>query len=250
MRSCLAAVFALALLAGVGALPAHAQMTAQITGTVTHATGAMVPNASIVAPGEDTGIHWDGITNQAGAYTVLLLQPGGYRVTVQSQGFHPLNRSGIHLAVAQTARLEFSLEVGAARETVDVPNTAPLIEAGGNAIGGSVTSDKVENLPLKGRNSSDFMMQVPGVRATCATISQPVLESHYQFFSVNGSRPGQNQFTPDGGDNTNVGFNSPEYSVDVAAVAGKVVPHAVKRVVVSFREEVSLEAGGELVITV
>ncbi len=212
------AVFALlaALLAGGQSL--YAQLTAQITGVVVDASGAVVPGVAITVTNEDTGIQWEGRTNQVGAYTVPLLQPGNYRINVQAQGFRPVSRSGIRLVVAQTAKVDFSLEVGTASESVDVTDQAPLLDAGTNSIGGSVTSDKVENLPLKGRNSSAFMMLVPGVRATRATLTQPVLESHYQFFSVNGSRPGQNQFMLDGGNNTNVGFNSPEYSVQVEAV--------------------------------
>jgi hypothetical protein len=206
------------LLAGGATNLVYAQLTAQITGTVADSTGAVIPGVMVTVRNEGTGIQWEVKTNEAGIYTVPLLQPGIYQINVQAQGFKPVNRSGIRLGVAQTAKVDFSLEVGTATDSIDVTDTAPLLDAGTNAIGGSVTSDKVENLPLKGRNSSAFMMLVPGVRATRATITQPVLESHYQFFSVNGSRPGQNQFRLDGGNNTNVGFNSPEYSVQVEAV--------------------------------
>ena len=206
------------LLALAGATAAYAQLTAQITGTISDSSGAHIPGADITLTNQNTGIRWESKTNQAGAYAVPLLQPGNYRINVQSQGFKALTRTEIQLGVAQTAKLDFTLEVGAAAESIEVTDKAPLLDSGTNAIGGSVGSDKVENLPLKGRNASAFMMLVPGVRATRATISQPVLESHYQFFSVNGSRPGQNQFMLDGGNNTNVGFNSPEYSPQVESI--------------------------------
>src|SRR6266566_4196856 len=61
-------------------------------------------------------------------------------------------------------------------------------------------------------------MLVPGIRATRQTTVNPVLESHYQFFSINGSRPNQNQFMLDGGNNTNLTFNGPEYSPQVEEV--------------------------------
>jgi hypothetical protein len=197
---------------------AYAQLTAQIAGTISDSSGAVIPDASVAVVNEDTGIRWDAKTNSTGNYSVPLLQPGNYRIRVESQGFRPVNRSQIRLDVAQTARVDFSLEVGTAAESIDVVDTAPLLDTGTNAIGGLVTSEKVENLPLKGRNSNAFMMLVPGVRATKATTGQPVLESHYQFFSVNGSRPNQNQFQLDGGNNTDLSFNSPEYSAQVESV--------------------------------
>ena len=71
---------------------------------------------------------------------------------------------------------------------------------------------------MLGRNSNALMTLVPGVRATRATTASPVLESHYQFFSINGSRPNQSQFMLDGGNNTNLTFNGPEYSPQVEEV--------------------------------
>ena len=206
------------LITGAGASVLHAQLTAQLTGTVRDPSGAVVPGVDVTLINEGTGIKWEAKTNQVGTYTGPLLQPGNYRMEVKAQGFKAISRSGIRLDVAQTARLYFALEVGATTDSVVVTDDAPLLDTGTNAIGGLVAADKVENLPIKGRNSSAFMMLVPGVRATRATTGGPVLESHYQFFSVNGSRPGQNQFTLDGGNNTNVGFNSPEYSAQVEAV--------------------------------
>ncbi len=197
---------------------AYAQLTAQIVGTISDASGGVIPGVTVTVINEGTGIKWEAKTNQVGNYTVPLLQPGVYRIEVQTEGFRSLSRSGIRLEVAQTAKLDFKLELGSVTESIEVKDTAPLLDAGSNAIGGLVASDKVENLPLKGRNSNAFMMLVPGVRATRATTGQPVLESHYQFFSVNGSRPNQNQFQLDGGNNTDLAFNSPEYSAQVEAV--------------------------------
>ncbi len=199
-------------------LVAYGQLTSQITGTISDSSGATIPNAAVRVQNENTGIRWEAKTSANGSYTIPLLQPGKYRVTVQFDGFRTMTRSGLRLDVAQMARLDFTLEVGGTADSIEVTDKTPLLDSGSNSIGATVGADKIENLPIKGRNSSAFLMLVPGVRATRATISQPVLESHYQFFSVNGSRPGQNQFMLDGGNNTNVGFNSPEYSVQVESV--------------------------------
>ena len=147
-----------------------------------------------------------------------LLQPGTYRITTQPVGFRPMSRSGIELQVAQTAQIDIKLEVGSTSESINVTDSTPLLDTGSNAIGGMVTPERVENLPMLGRNSNALVTLVPGVRATRQTTINPVLESHYQFFSINGSRPNQSQFMLDGGNNTNLTFNGPEYSPQVEEV--------------------------------
>src|SRR5581483_1957018 len=208
----------LLLLASANLSVVYAQLTAQISGTIHDSSGAVVPTAAITVENELTGIKREAKTNQAGIYTVPLLQPGTYRVSVQAEGFRTLTREEIRLEVAQTAALDFTLEVGATSESITVQETTALLEAGTNAIGGVVTPEKVENVPMLGRNSNALITLVPGVRATRQTTVNPVLESHYQFFSINGSRPNQSQFMLDGGNNTNLTFNGPEYSPQVEEV--------------------------------
>ena len=211
-------VLAAAFLASIVSTVAYAQLTSQITGTISDPSGAIVTSANITVVNEKTGIKWEAKTNGAGIYTVPLLQPGAYRIEIQAPGFRTVSRSGIQLEVAQTAQLDFSLEIGNAAQSVTVNATAPLLDASSSAIGGLVTSEKVEDLPMLGRNSNALVTLVPGVRATRQTTVNPVLESHYQFFSINGSRPNQSQFMLDGGNNTNLTFNGPEYSPQVEEV--------------------------------
>src|SRR5436190_21436171 len=144
----------LALLALAVQAPMYAQLTAQLTGAIHDASGAIIPGAVITVVNEGTGIKWDAKANQDGIYTVPLLQPGGYRVGVQAPGFRAVSCAGVQLEVAQTAALDFTLDVGAASESVTVTDSAPLLDSGSNAIGGLVTSEKVEDVPLLGRNSN------------------------------------------------------------------------------------------------
>lgn len=220
------------------AVEVHAQATAQLNGTVRDATGAVVPNVIITVINEATGIRSEVKTNDVGNYLVPLLQPGMYRAQVQLEGFKSLTRTGIRLEVAQTGRVDFTLEVGSTADSIDVTDQAPLLDAGSNAIGGLVDPTRIENLPMKGRNTNSLLMLVPGIRATRASMTQPVLESHYQFLSVNGSRPNQSQFTLDGGNNTNLTFNGPEYGAQVEAVQEFRVQTA------NFSAEYSNSAGG------
>jgi hypothetical protein len=206
------------LLLSVALKPLHAQVTAQIAGTIEDQQHAAVIGAKVVITNEATGILRSTTTTDSGAYVVALLQPGSYRINIDAPGFRPLSRAGILLQVAQTATVNFELQVGSNVETVSVTEEAPLLDTSTDAIGGVVAPAQVENLPMLGRNSNSLMVLEPGVVATRQTTANPVLETHYQFFSINGSRPNQSQFLLDGGNDTNLGFNGPEYTPGVEEV--------------------------------
>lgn len=196
-----------------------AQSTSQITGTISDESGAVVGGAEISLENEGTGIRRQTQSNHDGSYLFPLLDPGRYRIVVRAEGFNPIAQSGLQLRVAQTATVNLTVRVGTVAETIEVTDTAPLLDTSSNAIGGVVTREKVANLPVKGRNPFTFMSLVPGVRITRNTTNAPAIGSHWQFFSINGSRPGGNAFLLDGGNNSNVGFNSPNYTPQTEAVA-------------------------------
>src|SRR3954463_13877932 len=113
----------------LGSRALQAQSTAQITGTVRDPSGAIVTTATVVVVHESTGILATAKSNQEGSYSVPLLQPGVYRVEVQAPGFKKVERSGITLVVAQTAQIDFNLELGSSSQSVSVTDTAPLLDA-------------------------------------------------------------------------------------------------------------------------
>ena len=207
-----------ALLASTVASVAFAQQAAQITGLITDTSGAFVAGAKIAAVNDNTGITTTTASNAAGNYTIPSIPPGSYRIEVTKDGFRTTSRSGITLAVAQAVQLNLQLEVGSVSETLNVTATAPLLDASSNVIGGVVTTRNIEDEPIKGRNSNAFMLLEPGARVPRVTVNQPVLESHYQFFSINGGLPYQNLFLLDGANNDNVEFNGPEYTPQVESL--------------------------------
>src|SRR5581483_10426455 len=126
----------------------HAQSTtAGITGTITDATGASIPAAPITVASDATGVTRQTRSSDLGTYTVSLLPPGVYHITVVHDGFRPVTRSGVELAVDQLARLDFSLEVGAMTEKIEVAGNAPLIDSETSSLGQVVSRDKVDSLP-------------------------------------------------------------------------------------------------------
>lgn len=210
------AILAFVLLTA-GVRNAAAQLTAQINGTIRDATGAVVPGAKMAVSNEETGIKWSAESNSVGYYSVPLLQPGSYRIQVEAAGFRPVSRAGVKLAVAQTAIVDFALELGNVTESVEVTAAAPLLDASTNAIGQVVDTRSIENLPTNGRNSHFFMMLTPGVRAPRGFRETQYDNYNSQFVSINGARPNQNVFYIDGGNNSSSNFNGPTYtpSVDV-----------------------------------
>src|ERR1700688_3396751 len=103
--------------------------TAEITGVVTDTTSAVIPGAAISVLNTDTGVKRDTISNGSGDYTVPLLNPGNYQITVTKDGFRPIRRSGITLHLDQAARFDFSMELGAVADSVQVMAEAPLVDS-------------------------------------------------------------------------------------------------------------------------
>src|SRR3982751_3767679 len=104
------------------------QPTAQITGIITDASGAVIPDARISVANINTGIEAVTQANESGNYVFSNLAVGTYRLSVQKQGFSTVERRDIVLAVGQTARIDFSLAVGSTTETVEIHASPPLLE--------------------------------------------------------------------------------------------------------------------------
>ncbi len=172
--------------------------TGTITGTVTDPSGAVIPKARIEIHNEGTGAVRQARSNSDGDYTVALLPPGSYRVTVESAGFRRSVANAVTLNVDQTARVDFSLVVGAATEEVTVTETPPIVQTDTSTIGQVVNQHLVQRLPLNERNFLSFALVVPG-----SELPTQGSENSTQggSFNVNGARDQSNNFLLDGVDN-------------------------------------------------
>src|SRR5581483_2320149 len=158
-----------AVLVSVPALLLAQQSTAQLTGSITDASGAVIPGAQITVTNEGTGIKREAKSNELGFYTVPLLPPGNYRVTVQREGFRPIMRSGIVLEVDQAARIDFALEVGAVSEAVEVVANASRVDTQSATLKEVVDQRRIRELPLNGRDATQLILLLPGVYGTTDT---------------------------------------------------------------------------------
>jgi hypothetical protein len=171
--------------------------TAQIVGTITDPTGARVPGAKVTTSNVETGAVRNVASNDNGYYTVPLLPPGTYQITVLKEGFKPVTRSGVTLAVSDNATIDFKLEVGSVSGSITVSGGPELIDTQSATIKRVVDQRRIVNLPLNGRDVTQLLSIQAGVLET----SQNGTAGN--GFVVNGSRQTGVYFLLDGGMNTN-----------------------------------------------
>ncbi len=150
----------LLLLAGVVA--ASAQSTANLSGTVTDPSGAVVPGAQITIHNLATGTERATRSDSAGSYSIAALQPGNYSVTVVASGFSAYKVPSVALLVDQSATINAHLSIASAGEVVNVQSTAPILEANTITVGQSIDEKTVQEMPLNGRHFLDLTNLVPG----------------------------------------------------------------------------------------
>ena len=123
-------------------------------GTIQDASGAFIPGVSVIATNTGTGIVTTVVSNEAGAYQFASLQPGTYEIKAELPGFQTATAKDFQLGGAQQARLNFTLQVGAAvGTTIDVAIAADtLLATSSNSIGTVLPEYKVRDLPLAVRD--------------------------------------------------------------------------------------------------
>src|SRR5438552_6091802 len=119
-----------------------------ITGTVSDPTNAVIPGAGIVATNTETAARYETISTETGNYTLPQLPSGNYQLSVELPGFKKYVRQGLTVQAAQTMRIDVSLEVGSASESVTVEADAPLIKTESGELSHVVTTERMDSLPL------------------------------------------------------------------------------------------------------
>ena len=179
------------------AVPAAFSQSAQVTGRISDPTGAVVQGAKVTLVNEGNGFVRESVSNNEGYFTMPLLQPGTYQITVQKEGFKPVRQSGITLKVEQVARLDYKLETGAVTETVQITTDAPLLERETGAKGQVIDNNEIVDLPLNGRDFTELAFLTPGV------VDIPEGVSNSGFAAINGGRADGVNIQIDGLNNRN-----------------------------------------------
>lgn len=192
-------VCALGLILMISAVqPARGQLpTATLLGTVTDEQGAVVAGASVVARNTDNGLSRKLMTDADGTYRFNALPIGNYQLQVTHEGFDAETRTGLTLTIAQEAVVNIRLRVGATTEKLVVTAEAPLVETTNATLGGVVTPEKIEGLPLNGRNYLDLMTFQPGVTNVTA-VQGSLTDTGGAEYVSNGATPRSNSILLDG----------------------------------------------------
>ena len=189
-----------------------AQATAQISGTVTDQTGAVLPGVEITATQSETGISRATISNETGSYVLPNLPVGPYRLEVSLPGFHTFVQTGIVLQVNGSPVINPVLEVGQVSEQVEVQANASLVETRNSSVGQVMENQRILELPLNGRQVTDLItlagaaVQSRTARVTNGSDSVAISVAGGLGFSVEYTLDGANHANFVSGYNMNMPF--------------------------------------------
>lgn len=197
--------------------------TAELTGTVTDPSGAVVSGAKVVIANTATGVERSTETNAAGIYIAPALQPGTYSVHVTQAGFRTAQRQDIVLQVGQVARLNIQLEIGNVTETVEISAQGNVLDTETTTVGTVIENRRIAELPLNGRNYLQLANLVPG--GTIYGPSNSIAfarggggpRADFQL-NLSGQRLQFNHFMLDGVENTDPNFGTYLYQPSVDAL--------------------------------
>jgi Carboxypeptidase regulatory-like domain/TonB dependent receptor len=170
--------------------------TGRIEGTVTDASGSIVPGALVTAREETTSIAASLTTEDNGHFIFLYLAPGSYDISIKKDGFASSEIKHVEVRVGTTSSVQPQLKIGNVSITVSVNADAPLVDATQSALSSVVEKRSIESLPLNGRNFTDFVLLTPGATT----------DGDFGMVSFNGMAGNFNNYMVDGANNNNAFF--------------------------------------------
>ena len=194
------------VMASLSVAPVLAQnVTGSVSGTITDASGAVLPNAAVSVRNVDTGVATSTTANGDGVYSVRFLPIGRYSVTISAAGFTQQTIPPFTLEINQTAKIDGKLSAGGSDTSIQVDTTAPILNTNDSSLGIALSTNEIANIPLNGRNFSSVTIFQPG-----AVVTDPqgltgtnAIERSQQsngVASINGNRNQANNYTLDGAD--------------------------------------------------
>jgi hypothetical protein len=194
--------------------------SASLAGLVTDPSGAGVSNAAVRLRNSATRFLRSTVSATDGRYQFSLLPPGEYEIEVEAAGFKKFTDPSVHLGVAQQARLNLPLQLGATTELVQVEATVSMLNTESVAQGTVISQEKIVSLPLNGRQFIQLALLVPGANGGGRTVQQNAVRlNQVGGLSSSGGRTNNNAFLLDGAVNTDPDYNAISYSPIVDAVA-------------------------------
>jgi len=216
-------------------LKAQATAIAQVSGTVTDATGAAIVNANVTIIETSKNLVRTVATDTAGRYTLPNLPVGPYRLEVKNQGVKDYVQGGIQLTVNNNIEINVAMQVGAASERVEVSAIASMVETKETSVSSLIDQKRIAELPLNGRQATQLIITLGG--AAYGDAGDTGSKTFYSStrISVAGGQSNGTAYLLDGGDNTdamsnvNLPFPFPdalqEFSIETSAVSSRFGTH-------------------------
>lgn len=189
------------------------QITGTIVGTVTDASGAVIPKATVTVKNTDRNLVVRTLTtHDDGSYVAALLPIGHYQITVEAPNFKTFTQNDVELNVNDRISVNAKLTPGSVQEQVSVEANALQVQTQDATPTGLINGIQVRELSLKSRNYEELVALMPGVTSDTADtlylgVSSPGGGTNEVAFSMNGSLGAQNNWTVDGADNVDRGGN-------------------------------------------
>ncbi len=205
-RQSFLAVLAIVILWSAGANALLAQVSgsgAQLSGTVSDASGAVVAKAALTLRDLDTNRTYAATATESGSYVLPNVTPGRYELKVSYSGFANFTRTGIVLTVGQTATIDVTLVVASQGEQIVVDTEAPVIEPTKTEISQVIGTSQIQELPISGRLFTDFALLTPGVATSRTSLGTTFTDFETTQISFAGMRSFSNMITVDGADFVN-----------------------------------------------
>lgn len=136
--------------------------TGTIEGYVMDSSGAVVPGANLKATNDATNQSYSAVTDGSGHYAILDLPVGTYALKVDHGGFKTFEHGDIIVHAASNNRVDASLQVGTASQTVTVSGLPPQVNTTSPTVGATITEQQIADLPLNGRDVGSLVTLAPG----------------------------------------------------------------------------------------
>ena len=164
-----------------------------ITGSISDATGAVVPAANVTIRNTETGIERKTQTSDAGVYTAAFLPPGHYSLEAGKAGFASVLHKDLMLQVGQTLAINVALSVQSTQQEVTVTGAAPVVDTEKTEVSQVISENAVSNLPIAGRRWDSFVLLTPNVTTdgTSGLVSYRGISGLYNSNTVDGANNNQ-----------------------------------------------------------
>jgi hypothetical protein len=184
-----------------GAMSALAQAGAIISGTVVDPSGAVIAGATVEVTNQNTQVTKRTVTNTTGYYQIQDLIPGTYSISVEMTGFKKAVRSNLPIQVAQSAQVNFTLQLGQVSQSIQVSGAPPLLQTRTAEVGQVVNSQEVTQLPLNDRNYLRLALLAPGTSGNYnRTFFNSALTDNIGSVNAGSTGEDRNAFILDGAD--------------------------------------------------